>query len=94
MVAKLPNSISFENRILKLTNEPEKGTYRYTNTETKNIKSITFQNFQKLFIENDMTWTSKTNEWVYRLCTTFDYGVSLDDKTPHYFEQIRRRGLK
>ena len=36
MVVKLPNSISFENRILKLMNEPEKVTYRYKNTETKN----------------------------------------------------------
>ena len=54
MVVKLRNSISFENRILKLMNEPEV-TYRYINTETKKIDSITFQNFQKLFIENDMT---------------------------------------
>ena len=35
MMVKLPNSISFENRILKLMNEPEKVTYRYINTETK-----------------------------------------------------------
>ena len=64
MVVKLPNSISFENRILKLMNEPEKVTYRYINTETKKIDSITFQNFQKLFIENDMTWTDKNNEFI------------------------------
>ena len=35
MVVKLPNSISFENRILKLMKEPEKVTYRYINTDTK-----------------------------------------------------------
>ena len=35
MVVKLPNSLSFENRILKLMNEPEKVTCRYINTETK-----------------------------------------------------------
>ena len=35
MVVKLPNNISFENRILKLMNEPENVTYRYINTETK-----------------------------------------------------------
>ena len=45
-------------------NEPEKVTYRYINTETKKIDSITFQNFQKLFIENDMTWTDKNNEFI------------------------------
>ena len=46
MVVKLPNSISFENRILKLMNEAEKITYRYINTETKKIVSITFGNFK------------------------------------------------
>ena len=35
MVVKLPNTISFENRILKLMKEPEKVTYRYINTDTK-----------------------------------------------------------
>ena len=42
MVVKLINSISFENRILKLMNEPEKVTYRYINTGTKKIDLITF----------------------------------------------------
>ena len=37
MVVKLPNSISLENRMLKLNNEPEKVTYRYINTETKKL---------------------------------------------------------
>ena len=69
MVVKLPNSISFENGILKLMNEPEKVTYRYINTETKKIDSITFQNFQKLFIENDMTWRKKSNEFIYTVRT-------------------------
>ena len=55
MVVKLPISISFKNRILKLINEPKKVLYRYINTGMKKIDSITFQNFQKLFIENDMT---------------------------------------
>ena len=32
--------------------------------------------------------------WVYCYYTSFDHGVSLDDKIPHYFEQIRRRGFK
>ena len=70
MVAKLPDTISFENRILKLMNEPEKVTYRYINTETKKIDSIEFQNFQKLFIENHMTWTNKSNEFIYTIRTS------------------------
>ena len=36
MVIKFPSSICFENRILKLINEPDKVTYRYINTHTKN----------------------------------------------------------
>ena len=46
-------------------NEPEKVTYRYINTDTKKVDSITFQNFQKLFIENDMSWRNKSNEFIY-----------------------------
>ena len=69
MVVKLPISISFENRILKLINEPKKVLYRYINTGMKKIDSITFQNFQKLFIENDMTQRSKNNEFIYTIRT-------------------------
>ena len=102
-----------------------------------------FQNFQKLFIENDMTWTNKNKfictirtpterdqieqvttknfnqnayldkvdrentfwllqggkvyrsvNLVYRYYTSFDHGISLDDKIPYYFKQIRRRDFK
>ena len=42
-------------------NELEKITYRYINADTKKIDSITFQLFQKLFIENDMKWRNKNN---------------------------------
>ena len=48
-------------------NEPEK--HQNINTETKKIDSITFQNFQKFFIENDMTWANKNNEFIYTLRT-------------------------
>ena len=50
-------------------NEPEKVIYRYINTETKKTDSITFQNFQKLFTENDMTWGNKNNEFIYTVRT-------------------------
>ena len=69
MVVKLLNSISFENRILKLMKEPEKVTYRYINTDTKKIDTITFQNFQKLFIENDMTSRDINSEFIYTVRT-------------------------
>ena len=49
--------------------EPEKITYRYITTDTKKIDLITFQNFQKLFIENDMTWRDKNNEFIYTVRT-------------------------
>ena len=35
MAVKLLNSISFENKTLKLIKEPEKVTYKYLNTNTK-----------------------------------------------------------
>ena len=53
--------------MLKLMNEPENVTYRYINTDTKTIDLITFQNFQKLFIENDMTWRNKSNDIIYTI---------------------------
>ena len=46
MVVKLQNSITFENRIRKLMNEPEKVTYGYINTKTQKLDLITFQNSQ------------------------------------------------
>ena len=32
--------------------------------------------------------------WVYHYYTYFNHGVSLEDKIPYYFEQIKRRGFK
>ena len=49
MVVKLPNSISFENMILKLMNELEKVTYRYINTETKKDTLNNVSKFSKAF---------------------------------------------
>ena len=50
-------------------NEPEKVTYRCINTDTKEINSVTFQNIQKLFIENDITWRNKKKEFIYTVRT-------------------------
>ena len=32
--------------------------------------------------------------WVYRYYTSFNQSVNLGDKTPYYFEQIRRKGFE
>ena len=42
----------------------KKVTQGYINTEIKIIDLITFQIFQKLFIENDMTWRNKNNKFI------------------------------
>ena len=34
------------------------------------MHSITFQNFQKLLIENDMAWTNKKNRFIYTIRTS------------------------
>ena len=31
--------------------------------------------------------------WVYRYYRYFDHTVSLDDKRPYYFQQIRKQGF-
>ena len=68
-MVKLPDITSFENRILRLMNEPKKVTYRYTNTETENPNLIMFQNFQKLFLKNDMTLKDKNYKLIYTIRT-------------------------
>ena len=50
-----------------LLKEPETTTYKYEDTETKKTDSITLQNFQKLFIKNDMTWVDKKEEFIYTI---------------------------
>ena len=76
-----------------------------TSTERDRIKQVTTKNFNqnayldKVYKENTF-WLLQDGKvyrsvnWVYRYYTSFDHGVSLDDKIPHYFEQIRRRGFK
>ena len=76
-----------------------------TSTERDRIEQLTTKNFNqnayldKVYKENTF-WLLQDGKvyrsvnWVYRHYTSFDHGVSLDDKIPHYFEQIRRRGFK
>lgn len=68
MEVSLPNSISFEKGLMfLLKKKTEKTTYRCINWETKKINSISFQNFQKLFLENDMTRVDKKKEFIYTI---------------------------
>ena len=45
MEVSLPNSIGFGKIPIFLLKEPEETTYRYIDTETKKIDSITFKSF-------------------------------------------------
>ena len=67
MEVSLPNGISFEKRPIFFLKEPEKTTYRYITRKQKKIDSITFKNFQKLFIQNDMTWADRKGEFIYTI---------------------------
>ena len=51
---------------MKLMNEPEKVTYIQ---KVYKIDSITFQNFPKLLKENDMTWRTENNTFIYTVRT-------------------------
>ena len=57
-VVKIPNSLSFENGILTLIKKTDRNVYRYINTDTNNIYLISFENFQKLLLKQDLTWSN------------------------------------
>ena len=76
-----------------------------TSTERDQIEQRTTKNFnQSAYLHKvdrkNTFWLLQDGKvyrsinWVYRYYISFDHGVSLDDKIPHYFEQIRRRGFK
>ena len=76
-----------------------------TSTERDQIEEVTTKNFnQNAYLDKvnreNTFWllqggkVQRSVNWVYRYYNTFDHGVSLDGKTPHYFEQIRRTGFK
>ena len=47
-----------------LENTPETVTYKYINTKTKQLDSISFQNFQKLYDEDKLTWKTPDNHFL------------------------------
>ena len=46
-------------------NTSETMTYKYINAKTKQLNSISFQNFQKLFDEDKLTWKTLNNHFVF-----------------------------
>ena len=63
IVAKLNNIIGEKNRFLRLKKNKQKKTYKYRNTKTKKIGEVSFQNFQKLFEERELTWVDEKFEY-------------------------------
>ena len=62
---------------MTLIKPSEKNIYRYINTDTKKNGSISFQNFQKLLVENDLVW------WDYKFIYTISEKPDKRD-----FEQV------
>ena len=76
-----------------------------TSTEKDQIEQVPTKNFnQNTYLDKvdgeNTFWllqggkVCRSLNWVYHYYISFDHGVSLDGKTPHYFEQIRRTGFK
>ena len=76
-----------------------------TSTERYRIEQVTTKIFSKNTcfdkIDRENTFcllqggkVYRSVNWVYGYYTSFDHDVIRDDKTPHYFEQIRRRCFK
>ena len=50
-----------------LKNTPEIVTYKYINTKTKQLDSILFQNFQKFYDEEKLTWKTPDNHFFFNV---------------------------
>ena len=86
MVVKLPNSISFENRILKLINEPNKVTYRYIITETKNFFEPETRFFESETIYNERRQNFlKNRTFVVKYKVRLILGFDFDEKSIYEF---------
>ena len=76
-----------------------------TSTERDRIEQVTTTNFnqnvylgkvdrENAFCQLQGGKVYRSLNWVYCCYTSFDHCVSLDNKIPHYSEQIRRSGFK
>ena len=48
-----------------LESTPKTVTYKYINTKAKQLNSISFQNFQKLYDEDKLAWKTPDNHSVF-----------------------------
>ena len=53
--------------MLLLENIPETVVYKYINTKTKQLHSISFQNFQNLYDEEKLTWKTLDTHFVFNM---------------------------
>ena len=53
--------------MLLLENIPETVVYKYINTKTKQLHSISFQNFQNLYDEEKLTWKTLDKHFVFNM---------------------------
>ena len=67
--------------------EPEKVSYKYRYKKKTNL--ITLQNFQKLFIENDMTWSNENNEFIYTVRTSTEIDRIKQITTKNFNQNAR-----
>ena len=63
----LYNSIKHRDKMLLLENIPETVVYKYINTKTKQLHSISFQNFQNLYDEEKLTWKTLDMHFVFNM---------------------------
>ena len=50
-----------------LENAHETVTYKYINTKTKQLDSISLQNFQKLYDNKKLTWKTHDNHFIFHV---------------------------
>ena len=63
----LLNNIKHKDKMFFLENTPETVTCKYINTKRKQLYSISFQNFQKLHDDQELTWKTHDNHFVFNL---------------------------
>ena len=60
----LYNNIKHKDKMFFLERTPKTVTYKYINTKAKQLNSISFQNFQKLYDEDKLAWKTPDNHFV------------------------------
>ena len=61
----LYNNIKHKDKMFFLERMPKTVTYKYINTKAKQLNSISFQNFLKLYDEDKLAWKTPDNHFVF-----------------------------